>query len=223
MKSIKNRIGIILGSFNPIHNGHLAMAQTCLASTYCDMILFVPAKQNPFKEKYSISDQDRLKMISMAIDSNNNVNFSDNIFLDDSEFNNSDCLSGCSYDTLEFIKNGLKNTQILGNEIFIEDEIILIVGTDIYLEIPKWYRGQEILDNYKFIVFKRENDTLPEDNKNILVKFTLSEPLCSLSSSEIRYKINHNILKTEEANLYLPFLVYKYIKENNLYVNITET
>ena len=62
------KVGILLGSFNPIHMGHLHMAASVLNAGLVDDVVFVPSVQNPWKEKYSVDFRNRCFMISLAID-----------------------------------------------------------------------------------------------------------------------------------------------------------
>lgn len=60
------RYGLIFGSFNPIHNAHLQLAIDVLKDNVVDRVSFIPARQNPFKPPYEISDIDRINMIRIA-------------------------------------------------------------------------------------------------------------------------------------------------------------
>ena len=106
------KVGILLGSFNPIHMGHLHMATSALNAGLVDEVVFVPSVQNPWKKKYSADFRNRCFMISLAIDDMENCS-----------------LSSIDYRNTEpyYSVNTLKMLQ----EEYPEDELYLIVGADI--------------------------------------------------------------------------------------------
>lgn len=174
------RIGLIFGSFNPIHYAHLRIANLAIKSDVVDKVWFVPSKQNPFKEPYEISDIDRLTMVRLATD----CFFTTYCPI---EFTN-EVTSIKTYNVYSCIKSHCSS----------EDSLVIICGSDTYDEIPKWYKGEELLKE-DFYIFDRD----PND----------------ISSSMIREKIKTG----QDFKEFVPELVYNYIKENNLYVNTTET
>lgn len=174
-----SRIGLIFGSFNPIHNAHLQMANNAINGGLVDIVWFVPAKQNSFKEPYEISDIDRLAMIRSIT----KWPIIDYCVV---EFTNESC-STKTYDVYHCIKSHCTS----------KDSLVIICGSDAYEEIPKWYRGEELLLE-EFLIYERD----PSD----------------ISSSCIRERIKSG----QDFKDLVPEEVYNYIKENNLYVNSTE-
>ena len=167
------KLGILLGSFDPIHIGHLCMAQNALNENLVDNVIFVPAYQNPWKSK-STDYGDRYCMTKFAIKNMKKCSIS-NIELDTPE-------PHYTSDTLKYLK-----------EIYPNDELYLLMGEDVYNDISKWYEGEWILSNFKFIMYSRN--------------------VYNISSTEIR-----NLIK-ENKQIYplVPESVCEYIAINNLY------
>ncbi len=142
--------GLIFGSFNPIHNLHIELANRAIRDKEVDKVLFIPAKQNPFKDKYEISDNDRLAMIKMAC-SLPNIGFYAIEFTGKTHFHK-------TYDILTNIK-----------ELFLWN-IKIICGSDTYKEIPSWYKGEEIINNNSFVVYDRDPKDVSSTQIRELIK-----------------------------------------------------
>lgn len=193
--SSKFKLGLFFGSFDPIHNGHQVIAKKALE--FVDVVMFIVAKQNPFKDKSKACFSDRYKMCKYACFWENKM-----ITVDFEQK-----LSGKTWDTLEYIKKVYSNA-----------ELYIICGDDTYFDIENWYHGEEILENYKFLVFKRDyqNCVTLRDNAQILNVIGFDK----FSSTLVRQLIKE---KSELVQYYIQPRVYKYIKENNLYVDTSKT
>ena len=176
------KCGLIFGSFNPIHKAHLQLAIEVLKNNIVDRVSFVPARQNPFKPPYEISDIDRINMISAATSHYRSISYNPIEFTDTVPSH----YTYDVYNTIKDLSNGL-------------EDFVIICGKDMYEEIPTWYHGIELLKEVEFYVFDRD----PSD----------------ISSSLIREKIRSG----QDFQDLVPEVVYKYIKNHNLYVNPTET
>ena len=132
----KNKIGVLLGSFNPIHMGHLHMAASALNAGLVDEVVFVPSVQNPWKKKYSADFRNRCFMISLAIDDMENCS-----------------LSSIDYRNTEPYYSS--NTLKMLKEEYPEDELLLIVGVDTAIQIRNWTDGDWILENFGIITVAR--------------------------------------------------------------------
>lgn len=130
------KIGLIFGSFNPIHNAHIQIADDAIKNGLVDIVWFVPAKQNPFKDPYEISDIDRLAMIRQ-------VTKYPSIHCCMVEFSG-EPESTKTYDVYQCIKSHCSS----------EDSLTIICGSDTYAEIPNWYRGKELLEE-DFLIYER--------------------------------------------------------------------
>lgn len=193
--SSKFKLGLFFGSFDPIHNGHQVIAKKALE--FVDVVMFIVAKQNPFKDKSKACFSDRYEMCRQA------CFWEDKMMPVDFEQN----LSGKTWDTLEYIK-----------KVYTNAELYIICGDDTYFDIENWYHGEEILENYKFLIFKRDYQkciTL-RDNAQILNVIGFDK----FSSTLVRQLIKE---KSELVQYYIQPRVYKYIKENNLYVDTSKT
>lgn len=153
------KVGILLGSFNPIHMGHLHMATSALNLELVDEVVFVPSVQNPWKDKYSADFRNRCFMISLAIDDMEHCS-----------------LSSIDYRNTEPYYSA--NTLRLLKEEYPEDDLYLIVGLDIVNDIKNWNEGDWILDNFKLITVARNgylDSGIPDIQKTL-----------DISSTEIR-------------------------------------
>lgn len=188
------RIGLFFGSFNPIHNGHLAIAATMVEKGGLDKLCFVVSPHNPLKDKgILLDDQLRFEMVKLAISNNSRYEASDVEFhLTKPSF---------TINTLDYLK-----TQ------YPDDEFILIMGSDNYIHLDKWKDYNRLLCEYRFFVYPRPGF----DAKGLGFEgnITLIEaPLMDISSTSIRKAL----VMGEEVDSYLPSSVYTFIKEHRLY------
>ena len=187
------KIGLFFGSFNPIHNGHLIIANYVCETTDLDKVWLVVSPQNPLKQKETLlREYDRLHLINLAIEDNKNLKAS-NI-----EFK----LPRPSYtiDTLIYL-----------NEKYPQHEFALIMGSDNLATIHKW-KNYELLLKYPIYVYKRrgfEKNPYPK-NKNIQL---LEFPFLDISATFIR----ENLRKGISMQYFLPEPVWKYLDGTNLY------
>ncbi len=188
------KVGLLFGSFNPIHNGHIAIAEKCLSEGLVDVVNFVVAEQNPFKEKYSVKFYDMALLVQRATEYNEKflVSYIEKIL---SSFH----ISTKTYDVI----NHFKNRKI-------DAEYYIICGDDMYNQIIEWQNGDKILRENKFIIFSRDNkNTIYSDN----VKYIDISGFEDISSSKIRDMIKNDI----DVSEYISENVYKIIKDKNFY------
>jgi nicotinate-nucleotide adenylyltransferase len=188
------KIGLFFGSFNPVHNGHLIIANYICETTDLDKVWLVVSPQNPFKEKQSLLNKyDRLHLIRLAIEDNNNLRASD------IEFN----LPMPSYtiDTLTHLK-----------EKFPEHTFSLIMGGDNLISLHKWKNYELILRNHDIYVYKRQGAIENPFSDRASVHF-LDVPLLDISATFIRENIQHG----RSMQYFLPDRVWNYVKDSNLY------
>lgn len=186
-------IGLYFGSFNPIHIGHLIIANHIVENSDLDKIWFVVSPQNPFKETASLlNEYDRLHLVDLAIKENTKFK-SSNI-----EFH----LPKPSYtiDTLTYLQEKFPN-----------DHFHIIMGSDSYQNLPKWKNYEQIIKHYKIIVYERPN----YPNISIVDSNTsfIKAPMLEISSTYIR-----NQIKEDKNIKYLVTAeVADYIAENRYY------
>ncbi|MBE7053043.1 MAG: nicotinate-nucleotide adenylyltransferase [Ruminococcaceae bacterium] len=194
------KIGILGGTFNPVHNGHIKMAETVLCKLNLDKIMFLPNSIPPHKElKGFATNNQRLDMLRLA--TKNNKKF----FISDYELNK----GGKSY-SIDTLNHFLKD----------DNEYVFIIGADSFYEILTWKDGEKLIKLCRFAVFSREyNDKVLKDeidlfNKKYKADFVLVDmENIDISSTVIR----QNIIEGKNISDLVPESVEKYIKENNLY------
>ena len=193
------KIGIFGGSFNPPHKMHLNIIEELLNTNILDKIIIVPTGLHYSYKNNLISNEHRFNMLKIMTKHNNKIEVSDFEFKDEEIH---------SYDTLEHYKNIYKN-----------DTIYFICGLDNISYVDKWYKGEYLLNNYKFLVITRDTNNLDEIllkyekyKDNIIITNIKSN---TISSSYIREELKNNNYNLEK---YLDKEVLNYIKENNLYV-----
>lgn len=185
---------MFFGSFNPVHIGHMIIANYLANNTDLDKVWMVVSPQNPFKEKKSLAkDNDRLHLVNLAIGDNLKLSAS-NIEFD---------LPQPSYtvDTLAFLKEKYPNKKF-----------VLIMGGDNLKSLPKWKNYEYILEHHQVYVYKRPNYELGELQDHPHVKI-LDAPLMQISASYIRQQI-----KEKKSVRYLvPDAVFDYLEKTTLY------
>lgn len=197
MGKSENKIGIIGGTFDPVHMGHLIIAEKAREEFGLEKVFFIPAGVPPHKKQFFASSGQRLEMINLAIENNA---FFDSLPI---EIKNTSEPS-YTYRTvseLERLYPGFK--------------ICLIVGEDAFFDLPTWRKYELLIKKTTFLVARRKADkpykSLP-DGKNIRYAF-IASPLIEISSSYIR----DCFLKRETVKYLLPEKVILYIRRNNLY------
>lgn len=187
------KLCVFQGTFNPIHNGHIKMAEHILTHYDFDKILFIPAFKPPHKNYDEALTPHRLEMVKLAMKSNPKFKVSD----------------------IEYQKDRTSYTYLTIQELYkefdIDGKIGFIIGTDAFRELDSWYEAEKLKKLVKFIVFKRENDKEAYIN-NADYEYT-SMPLYNVSSTEIRDRIKEN----KKITGLVPEEVEKYIEQNRLY------
>ena len=126
------KVGYVFGSFDPIHIGHISIAMQALNDNIVDKVMFVPAKQNPWK-KGTTGFNIRCEMLRASLSNLDDVGFTDIENYVDSQV---------TFDVLEAIEEELK--QLNRNE-----KICILTTQETYDEIPNWYKGKEIFEKYE--------------------------------------------------------------------------
>ena len=186
------RIGIFGGSFNPPHLKHKEIVVRSLEENYLDMVIVVPTFDN-YNKKDLVSFKDRCNMLNIMFKSVNNVFVSDISKDDKLQY---------TIDILNYYKN-----------IYKDSDIYFMCGVDNVLELNTWKDYQDIINNYKLLVFSRENYNLSGLDKNILDRITfldLGKNYISSTNVRKKLKLKNNVDELDEN-------VLKYIKKNNLY------
>jgi len=195
------KTAIIGGTFNPVHMGHIYLAQLIINNTDYSRLLFIPVNKPSHKiEIMAISADHRIKMIKMAIHEISAINIE--IVVDDCEIDR----GGLSYslDTVNYVYNNYE----------VEGKLGFIIGDDLTAGLPTWYKWDLLKRKVTFLIARREstlsdNIKLPDGISYKFMKNTVKE----VSSSSLRMKI----MSGDDVSEFLPVSVYEYIKENRLY------
>lgn len=200
------RIGIFGGSFDPIHYGHLHLAEEARSRAKLDQVVFIPTWVSPFKQDSSpASCQQRLDMVRMAISSNPGFAVSDMEILREEVSYTVDTLRRCK--------------EMMGKD----TRLYFITGTDAFLSIERWYKYEELLQNYSFIIGSRPGYR-EEDLDHVIQRLRnqfnadiiqIKIPQMDISSSEIRDRIQEG----STVRYLLPDALLYYIARNNLYAS----
>ena len=188
------RVGLFFGSFNPVHVGHLVIANYMVSFTDLDEVWLVVSPQNPLKEKSSLLGQnDRLHLVNLALD------FHPKIKSSTIEFK----LPQPSYtiNTLAYLKE--KHPQ---------NQFCLIMGSDNLSSFSKWKNYEEILKNYELFIYPRPGYTGSEFDAHPHVTFTKA-PLMEVSSTFIRNAIKEK----KDVRFYMHHKVWEYVDEMHFY------
>lgn len=210
------KIGLYFGSFNPLHNGHMNVANYVVDYMNLDKLLFIVSPNNPFKNPKNLCDVDiRIKMVDAVVSKNPKFEVSDVEVM----------LSKPSY-TINTIN---KLFEIYGSD----NEFYMIMGLDNWIEINKWKDFETIIKNVKILVLPRISSSISSISQcvntymnmklklesmlkiNVESIFLDKSPIITMSSTFIRNNINNKILVKE----YVPKEIYDIIYGLKLYNN----
>lgn len=192
--NLKLKVGLYFGTYNPIHIGHLAIANYMVAFTAIDQLWFVVSPHNPHKKKTNLlDDYQRLEMVHRAVDGDERFRVS-NI-----EFN----LPKPSYtiDTLAYLKDKHPDYHFK-----------ILMGSDNLENFHKWKNYETIVENYGIIVYPRPgfDKTEYKPHPNITLA---NAPLMDISSTFIRKAIHDG----KDVRHFLPPNTREYLEEMNFY------
>lgn len=194
------KTGIFGGAFNPVHNGHLALAEQYKKALSLDRIIFIPTANPPHKSSDELIDgKHRINMLGLCVGENELVS------------------------DIEFMRDGKSYTYLTIRELkekYPDDEFFLIVGADQFFYFEKWYKFEEIVSACTVVTAAREKNQYDE-----MLEFKAEHPklkdvvvsefdVIDISSSQIRDMIKNG----EDVSYYIPESVNRYIKEHRLYV-----
>lgn len=194
------KIGIMGGTFNPIHNAHIELAYKALLQFKLDKVLFITNGNPPHKKGGSILDcHIRHKMVKLAI--------ADYPKFEAYDFEITKNGPSYSYETLQHLKKQDKT-----------NELYFIIGADSLHDITTWKRPRLIMELCTFLIYGRKGYDAQADLEKIKKEYYLKAefidaPDIDISSSDIREKLEEN----EDVSEYLNDEVYDFIKRNGLY------
>ena len=191
------KIGLFFGSFNPIHIGHLILANYILENSDMEELWFVVSPQNPFKDKKSLlNDHNRLDMVQLALKNYPKMRVSSVEF----------SLPKPSYtiDTLTYL-----------HEKYPEVSFALIMGEDNLKGLKKWKNSETLVNNHQIIIYPRVLDsdktkTETFDHENIS---KIDAPIIELSATKIREMLKEG----KNVRPMLPPEVFEYLDGSSFY------
>jgi len=195
-------VGVFGGSFNPIHIGHLVIAEAAWQEFRLDKVIFVPTGDTPGKSMHHISKEDRYEMVRLSIEGNPRFTIS-RIEMD---------REGPSYtvDTIRQLRREMGN----------QTELYFIAGTDAVADLPSWKYNRELLESCHFICASRPGS---EEELKSSVEFFgdlgrekihfLRTPELDISSTLLRQWIRRG----RSTRYFIPMNVLEYISAKELY------
>lgn len=195
----KVRIGILGGTFDPIHNGHIQLAKEAISVGNLDRVLFLVSKMPPHKSTCA-SDQQRFTMVQLALQGESK-------------------LEVCDIEIQREGKSYTADSVNLLRKKFPEAELFYIIGSDVLPTIPYWYEGEKVFSEVEFMCFHRRGQMfscehmlcgLTEGQKSRIHFFDASIP--DISSKEIRERLKNGLPCAEISPA-----VATYMKREKLY------
>ncbi|MBI1870263.1 MAG: nicotinate-nucleotide adenylyltransferase [Chlamydiae bacterium] len=200
------RIGLFGGTFDPIHMGHLVLAEQVREEMRLDKIIFIPSAHPPHKKNETLSlASRRLKMVELAIQGNSGFEVS-RIELDRKA-------PSYSLDTVKAFKKK-----------YPKDSLFFILGSDSLFGMYHWYRVEELIQLCHFVIVPRPGFSL-EDVKNVslhlsqrgfkkVTRYFVRMPEIGISSTEVRKKVAGGL----SVRYLVPEKVFKFIQRKKLYI-----
>lgn len=205
MDNIRARIGILGGSFDPVHTGHVGLARDALIQAELDEVLMIPARLQPFKQdRTPASGEDRMQMLRLALE-------------------NDPKISPCSY---ELEHDGVSYTyltlQAMQEKYGADSRLFFITGTDSILKLHTWMHAEELLTGYSYIVGSRpgyRDEEMKEAVRNLRETYgteilIIHNRQIDISATEIR----EAIAAGRSLDGMVPPAVERYIREHGLYL-----
>jgi len=202
----KYRVILFGGSFDPIHIGHLAVAQCSIETLSADKLIFIPARRSPHKDQSpSACGRDRIEMVRLAVGGKTYFQVSDcELFRPEPSY---------TFDTITHFH------KIFGPD----TQFFWLLGADAVSDLPRWHRIDEVMEICRICIMYRGGFEKPEleslkdrfspERLKCLEQDIVETPLVDISSSQIRRQIAEGI-PTSKA---LPEPVWRYICQKGLY------
>ncbi len=196
-------IGVLGGSFDPIHLGHRSLGCAAVREVGLDKLIVMPTHIQPFKQNKKVAqDKHRIAMVKLAFDGCQQVEVSDY------EIKKGDI--SYTYETMSHLKS-----------LYPDDDLYFIMGADSFINVDKWYKGEDLLSEFGFIVSSRPG--YPEKELDAKIRFyredygtriiRLKAKMPDISSTEIR----ETAIQGDPITHLVPTKVDNYITRNRLY------
>ena len=188
----KQRVAVFGGSFDPIHNGHLALAGEVISRGLADEVWFMVSPQNPHKQDRMLTDENlRLRMVQLAVKEN-------------------PVFKACDFEFALPRPSYTRNTLAALEQQYPERSFRILIGADNWEKFGRWYKGDEILERYGVIVYPRGGEDVPGLPANAV---WMPAELYDISSTMIR----EAVAAGKEITGLVPAEVEQFINENRLY------
>ncbi|MCS6918054.1 MAG: nicotinate (nicotinamide) nucleotide adenylyltransferase [Chitinophagales bacterium] len=186
--------GLFFGSFNPIHIGHLIVAEFLCDEAGLSAVWFVVSPQNPFKKPAQLADvRHRLRMVQLAVAGNRRFHVSDiELHLPTPSY---------SVRTLQVLK-----------ERYPRRSFALLMGSDTLHSLPRWKNGKELMRNYPVLVYRRSSSKQQEMMPLPNIRF-FDAPTLPVSASGIRSRLRRG----QSVRYLVPEAVRRYMLRHKLY------
>jgi len=207
------RIGMLGGTFDPVHIGHLRGALEVAALLELDELRLTPSARPPHRDTPSVSAQDRLAMVRSAVQEVFPLTVDDRELLRDKP--------SYTIDTLESMRA----------ELAVDDRLFLLLGWDAFCGLPTWHRWEELLEHCHIVVLQRPDadSESPDTMRNLLAARAVSDPKAlkgpggnitfvwqtplAVSATQIR----HLLASGKSVRFLVPDAVLAYIEAHGLY------
>ena len=205
----RRRVTIFGGSFDPIHNGHIALASKIIEKELTDEIIFIPTRLQPLKPGGAVaSPEQRLEMLSLAVTGHKAFAYSDIELCRENG-------PSYTYDTAKLIACAYPDC-----------EVSILIGMDSFCTLSSWHRATELISHFKFLIYPRpgcQRPNLPDIEelcgmRNAVKLFNSILPedefdLFNVSATQIRDLLAHH----RRIDALVPPAVERYIIDNHLY------
>lgn len=201
----EQRIGLLGGTFDPIHLGHLLLAVHCHEELDLDRVIFIPARLPPHKPQPVVGPDDRLQMVRLAVAED------ERFLVCDCELNRAE--PSYTIDTLRQFQ------QSLGAEA----SLFWLIGSDMLADLPTWHQVSQLVDMVDIIVVSRAGQprldfsllrpSLTIEQCNRIQAHAIEVPLIDISSTMVRERL----AQAQSVRFFLPEPVVRFISDRNLY------
>ena len=189
----RRRIGVLGGTFDPVHNGHLAVARQVRQLVDLDRVVFVPAG-TPWQKQAIASAEDRLAMLRLALEGE----------------------ADCEVSLVDVLRPGPTYTVDTLSDLATEypgDELWFILGADAARGVPTWHRSEDLLEHARFVIVSRPGEPEPQAPDGMRHLELVRIPSEDVSSSMCRNRARAG----ESLTGLVPDAVQTYITDHRLY------
>lgn len=190
MQGVRKRVALLMGSFNPVHCGHLAVARYVLSQELADEVWLVISPQNPFKNPEDLAPfEDRLEMVRLALAE-----------IGDARLKACDAEADLPHPS--YTVNTIRHLQ----DSYPDIQFIILAGSDIADQLPRWHKADELRHMVRFLIYPRNYGTASPEMARA--------PMLEVDSTSVRAAIAAGV---SVGTGVIPEPVLEYIRDKNLY------